>query len=62
MPETAIPEMTPKPPLWERVRDICGLNFQAPKGAFENMKYAYGAIPFIREKIGNVMSMAKTEN
>lgn len=59
MPEIVIPEMTPKPPLWERVRNICGLDFQAPKGAADNLSYSYGAIPFIREKIGGLISMVK---
>ena len=61
MPEAVIPQMTPKRPLWERTRDICGLDFKAPRGAIDNMKYSYQAIPFIRQKISGLIGMAKAE-
>lgn len=56
MPEVAIPQMTPKRPLLERARDICGLDFEAPKGAVDNLVYSYEAIPYLRDKISGLIS------
>ena len=34
-----------------------GLDYEPPIGAMDNLRHAYGIFPFIRERIGDIMSL-----
>ena len=59
MPE--IPSAPEGRPMWERIRDILGLDFKAPKGAKENLRYSYGIIPAIRNGLSRVFSLGNAK-
>jgi|GEM_PF-6024702 len=38
-----------------------GLNYEPPKGVIDNIKNAYGVVPFVRSGINRLMSLSSTK-
>lgn len=57
MPEIA---NDPFPRMWERVRRTLGLDYTAPRGAIDNLRYSFGIVSAFRGGISRIMNLSNT--